>query len=465
MSRIHANNFSTTLNGAITNVATSIVLTSVSNFPAIGSGVECHVTITDGTNIEIVKATSRSSFTLTVTRGAEGTTGTAFASGSTVEIRPTADSVDRKLDTSDTTTNLVTASTTGTTKLIAGGNSTAAGYIELLEDTDNGSNKLTITGQQSMASDKTVTFQDVTGTVYVSGGTDVPVTDGGTGLSATTAYAVLCGGTTSTAALQSIASVGTSGQALISGGAGALPAFGTLNVANGGSGRTSATAYAVICGGTTSTGAEQSIASVGTSGQVLTSNGAGALPTFQTPAGGGGGGLVFISTQTASASSSLSFTSGLSSTYTTYMIIIQGLYTSATTTIKMTCSNDGGSTYFNSYYDVCLTKISSDAGTQAITVATNAADWDLSAGVNTQNSIATTTNGTIYLSNLNAGNGNYADARFDISTSKSGGYGSWTQGVGKVQLTSASAVNAIKFAPTSGTFTAGTITLYGLALS
>lgn len=54
----------------------------------------------------------------------------------------------------------------------------------------------------------------------------------------------------------------------------------------GGSGRGTATAYAVICGGTTATGAHQSIASVGTSGQILTSNGAGALPTFQAAAGG-----------------------------------------------------------------------------------------------------------------------------------------------------------------------------------
>jgi hypothetical protein len=53
-------------------------------------------------------------------------------------------------------------------------------------------------------------------------------------------------------------------------------------VADGGTGTTNATAYAVQCGGTTSTGAHQSIASVGTSGQVLTSNGAGALPTFTT---------------------------------------------------------------------------------------------------------------------------------------------------------------------------------------
>lgn len=60
---------------------------------------------------------------------------------------------------------------------------------------------------------------------------------------------------------------------------------GTLPVANGGTGRTTNTAYAVICGGTTAGGVEQSIASVGTSGQVLTSNGAGALPTFQAAGG------------------------------------------------------------------------------------------------------------------------------------------------------------------------------------
>jgi hypothetical protein len=59
-----------------------------------------------------------------------------------------------------------------------------------------------------------------------------------------------------------------------------------LAVSEGGSGRSTATAYGVVCGGTTSTAAHQSVASVGTSGQVLTSNGAGALPTWQ--AGGAG---------------------------------------------------------------------------------------------------------------------------------------------------------------------------------
>jgi hypothetical protein len=86
--------------------------------------------------------------------------------------------------------------------------------------------------------------------------------------------------------------------ALYSTSASALAA-GTLPVAAGGTGATSATAYAVQCGGTTSTGAHQSIASVGTTGQVLTSNGAGALPTFQAAAGGFSSGTLMLFVQTA----------------------------------------------------------------------------------------------------------------------------------------------------------------------
>lgn len=58
----------------------------------------------------------------------------------------------------------------------------------------------------------------------------------------------------------------------------------TQNVADGGTGRSSFTPYAVICGGTTSTGQLQNVAGLGNSGDVLTSNGALALPTWQTPA-------------------------------------------------------------------------------------------------------------------------------------------------------------------------------------
>jgi len=97
--------------------------------------------------------------------------------------------------------------------------------------------------------------------------------------------------------------VNTSGQvSLTTGVTGTLPVAnggtgGTLPVANGGTGATSATAYAVQCGGTTSTGAYQSVASVGTAGQVLTSNGAAALPTFQTASGfASGTKMLFVQT-------------------------------------------------------------------------------------------------------------------------------------------------------------------------
>jgi len=59
-----------------------------------------------------------------------------------------------------------------------------------------------------------------------------------------------------------------------------------ISVEYGGTGLASATAYAVLCGGTTSTGALQSVAGLGSSGQLLTSNGAGVLPTWQNSAAG-----------------------------------------------------------------------------------------------------------------------------------------------------------------------------------
>lgn len=59
----------------------------------------------------------------------------------------------------------------------------------------------------------------------------------------------------------------------------------SVDVAHGGTGDSSFTAYSVITGGTTSTGPLQNVSGVGTTGQVLTSNGAAALPTWQTSAG------------------------------------------------------------------------------------------------------------------------------------------------------------------------------------
>ncbi len=58
-------------------------------------------------------------------------------------------------------------------------------------------------------------------------------------------------------------------------------------VSRGGTGNVSFIEFAVVCGGNTSINPLQSIASVGSVGEVLTSNGA-ALPSFQSSTGGSG---------------------------------------------------------------------------------------------------------------------------------------------------------------------------------
>ena len=65
-----------------------------------------------------------------------------------------------------------------------------------------------------------------------------------------------------------------------------LVSTGTLSVDQGGTGLTTTTAYSVVFTGTTATGNFQASAGPGTAGHVLTSNGAGALPTFQAASGG-----------------------------------------------------------------------------------------------------------------------------------------------------------------------------------
>lgn len=96
-------------------------------------------------------------------------------------------------DLTTLSTSFVTASASGPATLA------------LHEDTDNGTNKITLTPPASIASDKTVTFQDVTGTVIVTGGTDVLPVDGGTGLSAAPfANMPICGGAITTDPFQGV---------------------------------------------------------------------------------------------------------------------------------------------------------------------------------------------------------------------------------------------------------------------
>lgn len=108
-------------------------------------------------------------------------------------------------------------------------------------------------------------------------------------------------------------------------------------VPNGGSGRSSGTtAYAPICVGTTATGPEQTAdTGLSTSGFVFTSNGASALPSFQT-VGASAAGLVFIATGTASSSASIEFKNVFTSTYDNYCIIFENVIPATSTAVLYT---------------------------------------------------------------------------------------------------------------------------------
>jgi len=180
-------------------------------------------------------------------------------------------------DASRTFTMTGNASITGTNtgdQTTVSGNAGTATALETARDINgvsfNGTANITVT-----AAAGTLTGAALNATVVTSSLTSVGTITSGT-------WSGLFGAV-SGANLTSITGANVSGN--ISGTASNIT--GTAVVANGGTGRASHTAYAVLCGGTTGTGAQQSVAGLGLSGEVLTSNGAGALPTFQNLPGSG----------------------------------------------------------------------------------------------------------------------------------------------------------------------------------
>lgn len=136
-----------------------------------------------------------------------------------------------------------------------------------------------------------------TGSITVAGSLNTETVQ----LTGLTDHNVLLGAGTAT--ITNVAPSATAGIPLVSNGAAADPSFTTAVVAGGGTGATSFTAYAPICGGTTTTGVLQSAdTGIATAGFVLTSNGSSALPSFQ--AASGGSGITTINGDTGSISGS-----------------------------------------------------------------------------------------------------------------------------------------------------------------
>jgi hypothetical protein len=124
------------------------------------------------------------------------------------------------------------------------------------------SRNATIGGTLGVTGATTLSSTVATGALTVTGAATVSTTLGVTGATTLSSTLAVTGATTLTGGLNT-----------------------PLVVAQGGSGVATHTAYGVIVGGTTSTGAEQTI-TPGTSGYLLTSGGASAVPTWSAPAAG-----------------------------------------------------------------------------------------------------------------------------------------------------------------------------------
>lgn len=192
---LFSNNATSALSAAITSTsATSLLVTGGQGalFPVLSGGDYFYATIVDtSNNYEIVKVTARSTDTFTIVRAQEGTTARTFATGSKVELRPTAAGLNSKYD-----------KTGGTI-----------------------SGDVTVTGTTTL---------DATTVSSLSLTTDLTVANGGTGVSTLTAGYVKANGASPFTSVATIPAADVSGN--IAGNAANVT--GTVAVANGGTGGT-----------------------------------------------------------------------------------------------------------------------------------------------------------------------------------------------------------------------------------
>ena len=170
---LFANNCNTTLNGGISAIATSMVVTSATGFPSPTGSQYFYCTLADAatqTTIEIVKVTAVSGTTFTIVRGQDGTTGTAFASGDVVSLRLVRASLNNfpKLDETNTFTGNLVASA-GIDNSIIGATTPTTGKFTTLE----------ATGTSTLGTAST-TYVTVTGDasypmIKATGGTNTPL--------------------------------------------------------------------------------------------------------------------------------------------------------------------------------------------------------------------------------------------------------------------------------------------------
>lgn len=194
----------------------------------------------------------------------------------------------------------------------------------------------------------------------------------------------------------------------------------------------------------------------GTSNQVLTSNGADALPSFQTNFGE----WELLETQTASSSATIDFTSNIDSTFTNYAVLLSSVVP-ANDSVKLQLRISIASTFqTNGFYSWSSVQIASNAST--ITGSNGNGDTEIE--LNTNQVIGNDTsegcNGSVMLYNpSNASLFKQLETKLLYLSSganfvRVNGGGTYTN--------SAGAVDGLRFFFDSGNIASGTFKLYGI---
>jgi hypothetical protein len=168
--------------------------------------------------------------------------------------------------------------------------------------------------------------------------------------------------------------------------------------------------------------------------------------------------MVLLSTGTASASANLAITANINSTYTKYIIEISDLtFSAATQNLLMEWSTNAGSSYIATGYVGRAFYVGSD-GTNSDVSPTTA--FRLNDNTNTiTNTASYLANATVVLPNPSLTG--YKQYHSFFNYAKSATVSSFVTAGGYNNSTTA-AVNAVRFAPNSGTFS-GTFKLYGVS--
>lgn len=191
----------------------------------------------------------------------------------------------------------------------------------------------------------------------------------------------------------------------------------------------------------------------GTSGQVLTSAGADATPTWETETPHV---WVLLETQEASTSSSIDFTSHITATYKDYVLTFDDVVLSGTATPVLRTSTDNGSSFDSTSNDYWY-MLQRQADTGVVSSAfnkTNATEIHLSD--------TTTLTGALHSGRVDIFNplGTTGCAtHFIMTTVQSSGF---DRQIGAGQRIAAADVDAIQFLASTSTVASGTFKLYGI---